>query len=53
MSPGAGADMVSRITIGDINTIIESANKVHDRLIDAPAEFKALSDECVSPSSHS
>jgi hypothetical protein len=34
-------------SVGDFITAIELANKIRKEFVDAPSQFKAVSDECV------
>jgi len=34
-------------SVGDFITAIELANKIRKEFVDAPSQFKAISDECV------
>jgi hypothetical protein len=38
--------------VGDFITILQQANKIRERFVDAPGQFKAISDEWATPSGH-
>jgi hypothetical protein len=35
-------------SVGDIITVLQLANKIRERFVDAPEQFKAISDESVT-----
>jgi hypothetical protein len=39
-------------SVGDFFAAIELANKIRKEFIDAPGQFKDISDECEIPSNH-